>query len=97
MSVYKRSATRKANQRHRRRLQGFTDNGPGIPADRADDVFLPHYTTRPGAAGMGLTIIREVCRAHGGEATVLPRAGQGTTVRVTLKRKQPRATLPNGS
>jgi signal transduction histidine kinase len=46
---------------------------------------------------MGLTIVREVCRAHGGQATVLPRAGKGTTVRVALKRKQARATLPDGS
>jgi signal transduction histidine kinase len=55
-------------------------------------VFLPHYTTRSGAAGMGLTIVREICRAHGGEASIVPRKGGGTTVRIVLKRKQARAT-----
>jgi signal transduction histidine kinase len=70
----------------------FSDNGPGVPADRAEDVFLPHYTTRSGASGMGLTIVRQICRAHGGEASVVARAGGGTTVRVQLKRKQSRAT-----
>jgi two-component system osmolarity sensor histidine kinase EnvZ len=69
----------------------FRDNGPGIPADRAEDVFLPHWTTRSGASGMGLTIVREICRAHGGEASIVAREG-GTTVRVQLKRKQARAT-----
>jgi hypothetical protein len=70
-----------------------SDNGPGIPTDRAEDVFLPHYTTRAGAAGMGLTIVREICRSHGGEAFVVARDGRGTTVRVELKRKQARATV----
>ncbi len=74
----------------------FIDNGPGIPTDRAEDVFLPHYTTRPGAAGMGLTIVREICRSHGGEARVVAGKGSGTTVRVELKRKQARATPSNG-
>jgi signal transduction histidine kinase len=72
----------------------FSDNGPGIPADRAEDVFLPHYTTRAGAAGMGLTIVREICRSHSGEASVVRREGRGTTIRVELKRKQARATVP---
>ncbi len=74
----------------------FSDNGPGIPPDRAEDVFLPHYTTRAGAGGMGLTIVREICRSHGGDASVLERKGGGTTVRVELKRKQARATLAGG-
>jgi signal transduction histidine kinase len=73
----------------------FWDNGPGIPEDRAESVFLPHYTTRPGAAGMGLTIVREICRSHGGEAAVVPAPGKGgVTVRIDLKRKQARATAP---
>ncbi len=70
----------------------FSDNGPGIPADRAEDVFLPHYTTRSSATGMGLTIVREICRAHGGKVSIVARKGRGTTVRVELKRKQARAT-----
>jgi C4-dicarboxylate-specific signal transduction histidine kinase len=71
----------------------FWDNGPGIPADRAENVFLPHYTTRPGAAGMGLTIVREICRSHGGDASVFPAPAKGgVAVRIELKRKQARAT-----
>jgi len=75
----------------------FSDNGPGIPLDRAEEVFLPHYTTHAGAAGMGLTIVREICRSHGGEASVIEREGGGTTVRVELRRKQARATPSHGS
>jgi signal transduction histidine kinase len=73
----------------------FWDNGPGIPADRAEDVFLPHYTTRLGASGMGLTIVREICRGHGGDASVLIRpAAKGLSIRVEFRRKQARATVP---
>ncbi len=75
----------------------LSDNGPGIPPDRARDVFLPHYTTRAGAAGMGLTIVREICRSHGGDAHVVEQKAAGTTVRVELKRKQSRATPANGA
>jgi len=75
----------------------FWDNGPGIPRDRAEEVFLPHYTTRPGAAGMGLTIVREICRSHGGDASVVNREGGGTTIQVELKRKQSRATPHNAT
>jgi len=72
----------------------FSDNGPGIPADQAESVFLPHITTNPGAAGMGLTIVREICRGHGGDAVVVVDGRRkGATVRVELKRKQARATL----
>jgi signal transduction histidine kinase len=72
----------------------FWDNGPGIPKDRAEDVFLPHYTTRPGASGMGLTIVREICRSHGGDARVLIRPqAKGVSIRVEFRRKQARATV----
>jgi signal transduction histidine kinase len=46
---------------------------------------------------MGLTIVREICRAHGGEACVVEREGKGTMIRVELKRKQSRATPLNGT
>ena len=42
------------------------DNGPGIPAERRDDVFLPFYTTHKGGSGVGLSFARQVALAHGG-------------------------------
>jgi signal transduction histidine kinase len=61
-------------------------------------VQLPwQYCRTAGAAGMGLTIVREICRSHGGEASVVEREGGGATVRVELKRKQARATPSNGA
>ncbi|HJS41734.1 MAG TPA: ATP-binding protein [Sphingomicrobium sp.] len=42
------------------------DNGPGIPQDRRDDIFLPFYTTHKGGSGVGLSFARQVALAHGG-------------------------------
>ena len=42
------------------------DNGPGIPQERREDVFLPFYTTHKGGSGVGLSFARQVALAHGG-------------------------------
>jgi signal transduction histidine kinase len=42
------------------------DNGPGVPEDRRDDIFLPFYTTHKGGSGVGLSFARQVALAHGG-------------------------------
>ncbi len=41
------------------------DDGPGIPADRRESVFRPFESGAAGT-GLGLTIARDIVRAHGG-------------------------------
>ena len=53
------------------------DEGPGIPADERDSVFKKFYrggsrTGRPHGMGMGLSIVRGIIEAHGGEIWVEP-------------------------
>ncbi|MCL6697864.1 ATP-binding protein [Sphingomonas sp. NSE70-1] len=55
--------TRQAGSRFRIEVR---DNGPGIPAERREDVFLPFYTTHKGGSGVGLSFARQVALAHGG-------------------------------
>jgi two-component system osmolarity sensor histidine kinase EnvZ len=48
------------------------DNGPGIPADKREEVFRPFYRldqARQDAAnsGLGLAIARDIARSHGGD------------------------------
>jgi len=49
------------------------DDGPGIPEDKYEDVFKPFYridksrNVQTGGVGLGLSIVRDVVRAHGGD------------------------------
>lgn len=43
------------------------DDGPGIPADRRESVFRPFESGAAGGTGLGLTIARDIVRAHGGD------------------------------
>ncbi len=52
------------------------DNGPGIPQDRREDIFLPFYTTHKGGSGVGLSFARQVALAHGGSICALRGAGR---------------------
>jgi len=43
-----------------------SDNGPGIPEDIRERIFIPFFTTRHGGSGIGLALARQVMIAHGG-------------------------------
>ncbi|MBV8765663.1 MAG: HAMP domain-containing protein [Hyphomicrobiales bacterium] len=67
------------------------DDGPGIPLDRREDVFKPFLRLEKGrtldssgGTGLGLTIARDIARAHGGDITLSasPLGGLRATVRV---------------
>ena len=48
------------------------DNGPGIPADKREEVFKPFYRIESsrnkstGGIGLGLSIVRDIVHSHGG-------------------------------
>ena len=60
------------------------DNGPGIPADRREDVFLPFYTTYKGGSGVGLSFARQVALAHGGSIAALISPDGGASIRIVI-------------
>jgi two-component system nitrogen regulation sensor histidine kinase NtrY len=49
-----------------RTLMSLSDNGPGIAASDADDVFRPFFTTKAEGTGVGLSLARQILRTHGG-------------------------------
>jgi len=62
------------------------DNGPGMPAEVAERLFEPFFTTRAEGTGLGLAIARGVARAHGGGIDVLSEPGHGTEFVLTVSR-----------
>jgi len=63
-----------------------TDDGRGIPAALLARVFDPFFTTREvgQGTGLGLTVARDIVRAHGGDIAIESTPGVGTTVTVRL-------------
>lgn len=58
------------------------DDGPGIPSDQHERVFRPFVRGEGGGTGLGLTITRDIARAHGGEVTLSasPHGGLRATI-----------------
>jgi PAS domain S-box-containing protein len=64
----------------------FTDDGPGIPAERLDNIFDPFYTTKAekGGTGLGLSICHGIITEHGGKIYAKSKPGKGATFFVEL-------------
>jgi signal transduction histidine kinase len=66
------------------------DNGPGIDAAALPHLFERYYRTEassvqaPGGLGVGLYVVYEIVRLHGGDVQVASQLGQGSTFRVVL-------------
>ena len=43
-----------------------SDNGPGIPEEITEQIFIPFFTTRENGSGIGLSLSRQIMRLHGG-------------------------------
>ena len=59
-----------------------SDTGPGIPEDQLPHVFDRYWQREDngkGSVGLGLTIVKGVVDAHGGEVDVTSELGVGTT------------------
>ncbi|WP_300812791.1 ATP-binding protein [uncultured Bacteroides sp.] len=57
----------------------ISNNGPAIPPDIAEHIFIPFFTTKEKGSGIGLSISRQIMRVSGGSLTLLP-GGETTFV-----------------
>lgn len=77
-------------------LLEVADTGVGIPADDLPHVFARYWrgeksrSRATGGAGIGLAIVHELVRAHGGRVTVESELGAGSTFRVVIPAGAPR-------
>jgi two-component system OmpR family sensor kinase len=71
-----------------------SDTGPGMPPEVAAHAFDAFYRAdesrdrRSGGVGLGLSIVRGIVLAHGGEMTLETAPGRGTTLTARLPRER---------
>jgi two-component system, NtrC family, nitrogen regulation sensor histidine kinase NtrY len=53
-----------------------SDNGPGIPDDIIEEIFVPFFTTKATGTGIGLSYSRQIMRAHGGSISCSSQPGK---------------------
>jgi signal transduction histidine kinase len=68
------------------------DNGPGVPEKVRERIFQPFAGSgRPGGAGLGLAIARELALAHGGDLALAETGSAGSVFELRLPGAPPRA------
>jgi signal transduction histidine kinase len=69
---------------HGQLLISVSDNGIGLPHDKADQIFNSFFTTKPQGSGMGLAISRSIIEAHDGRLWATPNEERGASFHLTL-------------
>ena len=84
--------------RHHRRSEvhiTVKDHGPGIPANELPHIFDPFYRGNEALSqqihgnGLGLSLVKRIVAAHGGQVTVVTRAGAGSAFTIVLPAAAP--------
>ncbi|RMG96292.1 MAG: sensor histidine kinase [Deltaproteobacteria bacterium] len=73
------------------------DNGPGVDAD-PERIFEAFFTTKARGTGLGLPIVRQIARDHGGNAVLARTGPDGSVFRLLLPScDPPSAPVPSGA
>jgi len=56
-----------------------SDNGPGIPEDVQENIFIPFFSTKKTGSGIGLSLCKQIMMLHKGNIQVHSIEGEGTT------------------
>lgn len=57
----------------------LSNNGPLIPPEEVEHIFVPFFTTKEGGSGIGLSLARQIMRMSGGALTLQSDAERGLT------------------
>ncbi|WP_417214700.1 sensor histidine kinase [Bizionia sp.] len=56
-----------------------TDNGPGVPEEFIDDIFVPFFTTKEQGTGIGLSLSKQIMHLHDGNILLHSKENDGTS------------------
>jgi two-component system nitrogen regulation sensor histidine kinase NtrY len=62
----------------------IADDGPGIPEEDKEKLFLPYFSTRRGGTGLGLAIASKIIREHMGYLRVRDNDPHGTVFTIEM-------------
>jgi two-component system sensor histidine kinase KdpD len=74
----------------------MANEGPGIPSEEQSLVFEKHYRGRAGRSGvrgtgLGLTSVKSIVEAHGGQIWITSPAGGGVEFHLAIPLKEGRS------
>jgi two-component system nitrogen regulation sensor histidine kinase NtrY len=79
-----------ASRSGREIMISVSDNGTGIERDILEEVFTPFFSTRKNGSGIGLPLVRQIVRLHGGSVHIESIQEEGTTVKIILPGEEKR-------
>jgi len=71
---------------------GIRDQGEGIPESIKDRIFDPFFTTKSEGTGLGLALVYQMVKAHGGNIGLETEIGRGTEFWIDLYQDGPTDT-----
>jgi len=63
---------------NRKTVIKVADNGPGMPEELLDKIFIPFFSTKKNGSGIGLSLCKQIMLLHKGNIQVQSLEGQGT-------------------
>ena len=69
------------------------DNGPGVARTQKESIFQPYRSVEESRLGLGLSIVMQAVRVHGGTVDECGREGRGACFRVLLPATESERTL----
>lgn len=64
------------------------DDGPGIPQEIEEKIFIPFFTTKKQGTGLGLPLAQKIIHAHGGVLDLQSEPGKGTDFIIKIPVRQ---------
>ena len=63
----------------------ISNNGGAIPADVAENIFTPFFTTKCDGSGIGLAVSKQIIRLHGGTLSLSQNSNDRVTFLIVLE------------
>ncbi len=76
----------------------IVDNGPGIPEENLQSVWIPYVTTKKGGTGLGLPVVRRLLESMNASIELESRSGpdkHGLTMIITFRKTAVESTVKN--